>query len=161
MTLDATIGGASSDTYSTLAEYTTYAADMGWTIQSTDPLNEADLRRARMYLDRQYEWIGYRVTSTQLLQWPRTIGGYVENYTVANNIIPQSIKDAQCELAYLIKGGLDPFKTVKGGSLQSTKAGPVSVTYSTSRETPRIVAIDGMVAPYGSKKGSIVNLVRA
>lgn len=149
MTLTTTIGGATSDSYATLAEYDAYAAKMGWSGSIGD---EANLRRATMYLDRQYNWVGHKVAQTQALVWPRYTTILVDGWSVSSETIPQAIKDAQCELAYLISQGATPFATVAGGAVltERVKAGPVEseTTYAGARETPRYVAIEGLVRPY-------------
>jgi len=152
MTLTATIGGASSDTYATIAEYVAYAVSMGWTLADGTAANEVNLRRSRAYLDRAYEWHGIKTDETQALQWPRITSLYVDGYSVSSETIPQRIKDAQCEMAYLIQGGADPFETVTGGAVrrEKVKAGPVEseTEYAGTRELARYMAIEGLVRPY-------------
>lgn len=152
MALDTTVGGASSDSYVTTGQFDTYATAMGWSVTITEPA----LRRARLYLDRAYSWRGERVTSTQALQWPRYISGYVEGYPVASDAIPQAIMDAQCEMAYLIIGGADPFATITGGAVTSERKKvdviETAVTYDAPRDRAAYVAVDSLVAPYVTAK---------
>lgn len=148
MALVTTIGGASADSYGTLAEYQAYGASMGWTMGADDAADEVNLRRGALALDRGYSFKGYPAASTQALEWPRLDVGYVNGYDVASTVIPQDIKNAQFEVAFLIQGGLDPFKTVDG-AVTKAKAGPVEVEYSGGGSAePRIVAIEGLLAPY-------------
>ena len=115
MALTSTIGGALSDTYVTLAEYQAYGGSMGWTLGSGDAADEINLRRAATVLDRKYTFVGYPAESTQALQWPRDNVGYVKGYDVSSTVIPDDIKNAQMEIAYLIQGGLDPFASIEQG----------------------------------------------
>lgn len=158
MAIDATVGGAASDSYVTTAEFDTYAAEMGWSVTVT----EASLRRARMYLDRAYTWLGQRASSTQALQWPRYIGGYVEGYPVASDAIPKAIMDAQCEMAYLILSGTDPFATITGGAVTSERKKvdviETAVTYDAPRDRAAYAAVDALVAPYATGKVGQANL---
>lgn len=147
MALDTTIGGASSDSYATLAEYQAYGAAMGWTLSGDDSTDEQHLRRAALYIDRNYSFPGYQQYQTQALAWPRITSLYVDGWPVDPDIIPQDIKDAQCELAYLIKGGLDPFATLEG-VIKSAGAGPARVEFLGGSGRPRLVAVEGLLGPY-------------
>lgn len=151
MTLTTTIGGATSDSYASLAEYQAYASAMGWTLSGTDAADEVNLRRAAQYLDRKYTFVGIRQYQTQALAWPRIVSVLVEDWPINPDTIPQAIKDAQCEVAYLLQGGLDPFATVTATvGRKRVKAGPVETEteYQGGLSTPRLVAIEGLLAPY-------------
>jgi hypothetical protein len=166
MALDVTVGGASADSYASLAEYEAYAAAMGLTLTGDDTSKEANLRRARLYLDRSYVWAGYRVTDTQALQWPRYVEGLVDGYPIPSDAIPQAIKGAQCEMAYLIQGGADPFAAITTGAVQSESVGVDTIRRSkmfasgTERDRAAYPAVDQLVRPYitakaGQRTGSI------
>ena len=151
MALTTTIGGASSDSYATLAAYQAYGATMGWTMGATDAADEINLRRAAVYLDRNYSFVGIRQYQTQALAWPRLVGGLVNDWPVDPDTIPQAIKDAQMELAYLIQGGLDPFATITGSvGRKKVKAGPVETEteYLGGLAKPRLVAVEGLLGPF-------------
>jgi len=68
MTLDATIGGAASDSYGTLSEFQAYAANVGFSLTSTDAEQEISLRRAAQYLDRQYGFVCDRKVEKQAME---------------------------------------------------------------------------------------------
>lgn len=108
MALDATVGGADADTYATLAEYQARAADFGWSLSGTDATDEVNLRKGALAIER-YSFVGVRASSTQAREFPRS---YVSD--TDSESIPQAIKDAQMEMAYLIQGGADPFATIDG-----------------------------------------------
>jgi len=115
--IDATVGGASSNSYITLAEATTYFGDRlhvdAWTAANDTSRNQA-LLWATKVLNSRVSWKGARASSSQALDWPRA---YVENPDFASIIdpatslpieeliylpadsIPDAIKWAQCELA--------------------------------------------------------------
>ncbi len=162
MTLDTTIGGASSDSYGTLAEYQAYAAIMGWTLSGDDTTDEVNLRRSAMSEDRQYSFIGYRQYQTQAREWPRIYAGYVEGWPIDPDTIPQDIKYAQFELAYLIQGGFDPFATISGSEKgDMIKVGPITISDgSTSATRDRVVAIEGLLGPYLKAGRGQMKLVR-
>lgn len=171
MALTETPKSASADTYATQAEYEAYATAMGLTLTATtDAAKEGNLRRARLYLDRAYVWHGTPTTSTQALAWPRSMSVLVDGYSVDVDTVPQRIKDAQCELAYLIDGGEDPFSTLEGGAVKRKREkvdvleDETEYADGTGRDRSAYRAVDQLVAPYAQHKaggsGSI-GLVRA
>lgn len=159
MALDTTIGGASADSYATLAAYQAYGAARGWTLGATDADDEQDLRRAADYIDRNYTWRGFRQYKTQARAWPRLDIGIVDGWAIDGDTIPQRLKDAQCELAYLIKGGLDPLATIKG-VVKSAGAGPARVEFLGGQGKPRIVAIQGLLRPLVTGGSGQAQMVR-
>tara|TARA_Y100001937_G_scaffold124971_1_gene190755 strand:+ start:13 stop:573 length:561 start_codon:yes stop_codon:yes gene_type:complete len=148
VTIDATAGGASANSYMTLAQADAYVEAMiksadvtKWGTGNTDSRNRA-LTAAAQRLDRE-RFIGARATDTQALQWPRTgvrkPDTYVNTYATGfpfrisedyftDTEIPDQIKRAQIELAVYLHnnvegislGGLEDFKNVKIGSLDVT-----------------------------------------
>lgn len=163
MALDTTIGGALSDSYGTLAAYTTYAAAMGWTLEATDAANEVNLRRSAQGLDRKYSFIGSQQYQTQALAWPRLVNDLVKGWPIAPDTIPADIINAQFELAYLIQGGLDPFATIETSKTRERKkVGPIETdTETVPTGTPRLVAVEGLLRPYVRAGAGQVALVRA
>ena len=156
MALDTTVGGASADSYVTLAEYEAYVVaniDLNFNGHGHDTTHELNLRRAKQWLDRKRNWVGIAQYQTQTGAWPRITDELVDGWPINVDEIPQDIKDAQCELAYQFEqNSVDPFATVSNGATKITKskAGPVETEteYATYRETPRIVAVEGLIAPY-------------
>lgn len=131
MALDATIGGASADTYGTLAEADAYfAARQTGNWDGSDASKEMALRRAATYLDNVYRgaWKGTKATSTQIRAWPRVNVVDVDGYGILGAVIPTELKYAQFEAANLIAGGTDLEGTV-GRATKSETVGPLSVTY--------------------------------
>ena len=159
MALDTTIGGASADSYGTLAAYQAFLTAYGRT-GGTDTADEINLREARRYLDFAYIWRGDKVTSTQALKWPRVITGYVDGFSVSSETIPQPIIDAQFEMAYLTQQGATPYATLENGAVTRKKE-KVDVieedtTYSeASRERAAYPLIDGIVADYVETKRGV------
>ena len=148
VSIDATAGGASANSYITLAEADTFVEAMisssdvsKWTTGNDDSRNRA-LAAAAQRLDRE-RFLGARATDTQALQWPRTgvrkPDTYVNTYATGfpfrisddyftDTEIPDQVKRAQIEMAVYLKnnvdgislGGLEDFKNVKIGSLDVT-----------------------------------------
>ncbi len=148
VSIDATAGGASANSYITLAEADTFVEAMisssdvsKWTTGNDDSRNRA-LAAAAQRLDRE-RFLGARATDTQALQWPRTgvrkPDTYVNTYATGfpfrisddyftDTEIPDQVKRAQIEMAVYLKnnvdgislGGLEDFKNVKIGNLDVT-----------------------------------------
>ena len=76
ITIDATVGGASANSYITLADANSIVEGLiadddvaAWDGSNTDNKNRA-LYTAAIRVDRE-RFLGARVTNTQALQWPR------------------------------------------------------------------------------------------
>jgi hypothetical protein len=147
MPLNATPGAADADSYVTLAEYQAYAAAMGFTLTGDATTQEPQLRRARVAIDTGYTWVGSPATTTQALHFPEEGAD-----------IPQAVKDAQCEMAYLIQGGSNPLATIEGGAVKRTreKVGPLEeeTEYTSALTQPVFVAVDRLLAGLTTGKAS-------
>jgi len=104
MALVTTVGGASSDSYVSLADADTYFAS-GSHLQSAvwaamnDTQQETALRTAARDLDR-LRYFGRKAATTQALEWPRVYRGLWFADT-----IPTAIKQAQMEQALARSAG--------------------------------------------------------
>ena len=152
MALDTTIGGASADSYGTLAAFGLYANNMGWVLTGDDVGKEADLRRATLYLDRNYIWRGWKVTAAAARLWPRTRSELVDDFSVDSETIPQAIIDAQFELAFISNSGTDLFATVDIGAVTESKVKvdviEESFKYSDPRRHPLFTSIEVLIEQY-------------
>jgi len=106
VTLDATVGGANSNSFITVAAANTIAENMlsvtGWTTATTDDKARA-LIMATTDL-QALDWVGTRATETQALAWPRT-GAVINGREVADDIIPREVQQATFDLALSILAG--------------------------------------------------------
>lgn len=154
MALNNTLGSASADSYGDEAGFTAYATSMGWTLLGDADFQEANMRRAAAYLDREYVFVGWRVTNTQEMSWPRysdVLGP--DGFAIPYDEIPGVIIKAQYEVAYLFNQGEDPLAFVAGPSIKKeTKKLDVlekTVEYENGSDTqPRIIAIEGLLRGY-------------
>lgn len=142
MALDATVGGANSDSYvdqSYTDDY--FTGHMKETEWSNATNQEEALRYAAFYLDVMVTWLGDKATSTQALEWPRS---GLSDYE--NDEIPTFLKKAQCELAlFFIEKGI-PTKPL---NLDRFKAGTFELEMTpVSGQIPDIVT--GLISDYGS-----------
>jgi len=167
MTLTTTIGSASTDSYITLLEWQAYwtARGVDLTAHGHDESHEANLRRACDVLNRRYSWKGTRQYQTQAQAWPRLDVGYIDGWSIDADTIPQGIKDAQAELAYIIHEGGDPLATVDGVvSASRSKVGPIEedLTYIGGKGLPKYTAAEKLIGAYLiGGGGNNVRLMRA
>ena len=164
MALDTTIGGATADSYVTLAEYQARAAAFGWVLDASATVNEVNLRKARLSNDMTKAYIGYRVSQSQALEFPRFYDGLVNGYPMPIDAIPQAVKNAQMDMAYLIQGGADPLASIEGViAKESAKAGPVEVSteYVGGKAGVAFVGVDAALRPYLASGAGQRALVRA
>ena len=148
ITIDATVGGASANSYITLADANSIVEGLvadddvvAWDTSNDDNKNRA-LYTAAVRVDRE-RFLGARVTNTQALQWPRQgvrkPDTYINTYSIgfpfristdyfAETEIPEQVKKAQVILAVYLNNnrnglglsGLEDYKNVKLGNLEAT-----------------------------------------
>lgn len=148
MSLDATIGGGASDTYLTLAEWQAYLAARGITPTGDDAAQEVSLRKAAQAMDVSYSFVGYRSTYGQAREWPRSYNGMVDGYYIGTDEIPQRVKDAQSELAYMIHTGSDPLANFTGG-VKREKVDVLEVEYTDGGpQRERYTAVERLLRPF-------------
>lgn len=118
VTIDATVGGTSANSFATLAEFTAY---MEGRLNSDDFDDATDDTKNRALVDATREisgqrFIGYKASTSQALSWPRAWADLppedatwpgAQWYTTTE--IPQRVKDATMELAFqfLVAGTTD------------------------------------------------------
>jgi hypothetical protein len=166
MAIITTVGATTANSYITVAEYETFWTERNVTISHSTAAKESELVKAADYLNRTYNYIGERQYRYQGMEWPRLTGTMlVKDWPIDPDTVPQDIKDAQAEMAYLIHGGATPFSTVSYGAIKRTKSKAGSVEseteYTNYREVPRYVAIEGLLAPYTEFGGAQIKVLRA
>lgn len=130
--IDATVGGASSNSYATQAEVGQYMDDTlnadAWS-DSADEQQRQSMIQATRLLDQLVQWQGWITDVDQALEWPRTGVVDCSGRSVDSDEIPQAVKDAQSELAlHLLQANrmVDPAILAQG--IKSATVGPISVT---------------------------------
>lgn len=152
--IDATVGGVSANSFVSLAEATTYLSGRLntslWDAATTDQQN-----RALVEATRELEvlpWSSRKATNTQALQWPRFFATDPDAATFVqwyfpSTVIPQRVKDAECELALeFLKAGtsdiaaLDPSISVTREKVDvlETDYAPVSQRRKGLARFPRV-----------------------
>ena len=100
------VSGANS--YVTEAELTTYATDRGITITGDTSVL---LIKAMDWLEAQ-EFVGYKYTEDQPLQWPR-FNYIIDGYYKDSDYIPPELKNGLMALAVNIDSGIDPLASTQ------------------------------------------------
>lgn len=150
---------ADAESYASVAEATAYATKLGntaWGAAATDALREAALRRATRYLDGRYHgrWPGYRRTSAQRLDWPRTDAVDSSDWPIPSSgalAVPAALKDACCEAALLELASPGVLAPQAQGSVaaKTVQAGPVSTSTTYAGSAPlraTVTALDDLLA---------------
>lgn len=131
MAIDASVGGAASNSYVTTAETDSYflaRLNTAWAAL-TGAQKEAALISATDYLDATYEaqFKGLRASSTQALAWPRE-GVTVDGVEILPTIIPTRLKHAQMQLA--LKASAGELLADETQTVQREKVDVIEVEYA-------------------------------
>lgn len=171
--IDASVEGASSNAFVTLAEATAFmeARLNGalWTAASVDDTNRAIVEATRELSSRQ--WVGQRTTTTQALAWPRAWALDIDipwggNPYFVSSAIPQRVKDATCELAFqFIKAGTTDVAALDPNIQVIQKVvGPLSTTYAApyqrAQGLDRYPSVMRYIRPMLASSGASVDVVR-
>lgn len=130
--IDATLSGASANSYVTLAEANTYFETVPdsstWTSKTDDQKNRA-LISATRWLDG-LSYYGDRCTTTQALKWPRDTYT-VDGVDLACSLIPSPIKSATFELARSLANDTSAITNSTGtGVYEQVELGDLKVKYN-------------------------------
>ena len=110
------------------AYFTARADPSDWT-GATTAVVEAALIYAAAQLDGLIDWNGAIADNDQVLAWPRSGAEDHEGRDILVTVVPQRIKDAQCEMALLhIQSAVNQAYD-RGGMVAREKVGPVEVEY--------------------------------
>ena len=161
-TLDATVGGASSNSYVTLAEANSYfASHISSSSWDAAQNQEVLLSHSSRLLDHYMDWLGEPMEdeSLQSMGWPRS--GLDE---IFETNIPQRVKNAAFELAnYLAANGT----SVDEGDVTRIRVGPLSIDLQEDGsghllppEITRLLTSLGSVKPLPKNGISTVSLTR-
>lgn len=159
--------GSDSESYASVADADAYHAARGatnWATLTTTEKEQA-LRRSTDHIGQAYRprWKGYRVTTTQALDWPRhDVLREDAGSHYPSDAIPAELRNACALLALKAAGGdlapdIEPLATRE-------KVGPIEVEREPgSRQTVRYQAIDKLLAPLLKDGGSesMIRVVRA
>ena len=127
MAIDSTIGGASSNSFISVADADTYMTSRIYQTDwdsATNDTKERALVTATSHINN-LPWLGTKKTQTQSLEFPRSSMYDRNGYFVTSTAIPGFVENATCELAFsLVKSdrisdtGTEGFSSMKVGPLQ-------------------------------------------
>lgn len=146
-----------ADTYFTARGNTTWAA-------LTTAAKEQALRAATDHMVATFagRWSGYRIGTTQALDWPREYVPVRDAPTLSyydNNVVPTAVARACAE--YAVRASAGALVADVGAQVTQETVGPLSVTYAPgARQQTTYPAVDAMLAPFLRGQGS-VQVVRA
>jgi len=140
--IDATLGGASANSYVTLVDadayFETVPDSTTWTDKTNDQRNRA-LISATRWIDA-LSFYGDRCSETQALKWPRD-NYKVDGIDLACTLIPIGIEVATYELARALANDTDAITGSTGttGLYDQVELGELKVKYKASSMTPGMV----------------------
>lgn len=165
-------GLSTAESYISVADATTYFTNIGnttWAAIATDALREAALRKATDFMLGRYRsrWNGTRKTTTQALDWPRSLvpikdapdlyGGSPSYYDDAS--VPNDVKVACASLA--LRAASADLLADQARTKLSVTVGPISTTYDpVSSQDKKYREIDSRLAPYMSTSSMQAEMVR-
>lgn len=142
-----------------------YGASSDWSGASNE-IKENGIREATRFINMQYSWKGWRVHTTQALQWPRSECYDDEDNIVDYEIVPERIKEACAYLALKVVEGrtlLDDLENAATVKKTKDVIGPLTeeIEYVKGEEAGVNWQIaDKLVLPYIEKKSRLTDLYR-
>ena len=165
-------GLASAESYASVAEADARLAAYGFTAWAgqAQAAKETALRLATDFMVSSYRtcWKGYRVNTTQALDWPRNYverpDGMTSQYGGASYYdsasVPAEIKAACIDLAYKTTQGTELAPDIDPAQ-KRVKVGPIEVEYDTTANQVTIYrAIESKLRPFFNGGGAMAKLVR-
>ena len=149
--VDATVGGADSNSYITVEEADQYFGNAfgksAWGSASGDDKARLVITSSR-YLDQYLDWYGEKSNPEQAMDWPRS-GVYSGSSIVDSSTIPNRVRYAACELAYhLLQNGDLSFGNQ---TIDSVKLGSMNVAFSAGGTDPGLPAnIESLLQSLGT-----------
>jgi hypothetical protein len=163
--LDATVSGASANSYATVAQANTYHLgnlNRATWLTALNTQKEPALIMATRLLNEQIRWDGTKTTSAQRLPHPRTNLYNADGEAITTTVIAPEVIDATCELAWWLLESNRVADTDNAG-LSELKVGPIELVFKDESRTTAIPEVVlQMLQPYGDPLfgGVVVPLVR-
>lgn len=146
MAIDSTVSGASANSYVSSSEADSYFEQNPFGQNWAG--NEANLLYATVLLESLVSWKYEKSTTTQRLRFPVVING------VAQTVIPESIKQAQMEMALYLENN---DSLLVGNSLKSLSIGSIDLDFNENNAGEQSLLpplVEGFISAYGSIKSS-------
>lgn len=134
LTIEDGSGVAGANSYIDVAAARAYAVTRGLTLPAADGDVEALLIKSMDFIEAyRGDFQGLKTAATNSLQWPRT-GVTLDGYPLAEDAIPQVLKDAQAQLAVDAQNA-DLMPTGTGREVVMERVDVVQVQYAESGNT--------------------------
>lgn len=134
LTVVATPGSASANSYCTVAEADSYHEGhlyaTSWTGATAEQKVAAVVMATRV-LDERFAWADFPAATTQALQWPRgSVMDFLYLSFIPSTVVPQKLKEATAELArQLLDADRTADSAVETQGVSSMSAGSVSFSF--------------------------------
>ncbi len=167
-TLDATVGGASANSYASVADADTYFTERlqatGWTGEDTDDKERALIMATRRIDQEQFQ--GAKNSSGQALKWPRVAATDDDGEEYGTSTIATPVLHATYELALrLLNDDDDSVDTFADTGLEEftmARAGPLDVERNRNFRAGQLPAnVRRLLRPVLETSGATVILRRA
>jgi hypothetical protein len=141
---------AGANSFVTSALVSTYCDNRGYTWTEDDDAAARAVIKAGDYLKntRRFVFTGALISATQTMPWPRTGGNFYRGPSIGDTVIPQCLKDAQCELAYrALVSALQP-DLARGGRIKRRKVDVLETEFFEDAPSETLVtAVCGILQP--------------
>lgn len=154
---------ANANSFVTRAQVLAYCDNRGYDFNNNDAgLSDQAIIRAADWLKNtsRIQYRGSLKSATQTMPWPREGASFYRGPDIASDVIPQCVKDAQCELAYRAFAGtnLQP-DLERGGRVKREKLDVLETEYfQDAPSESTIQAVLGMLAPVLLSTSSLLPL---
>ena len=144
---------AGADSYITLVDARTLAANYGLTLNTDDTVAETQLRQAYSWITTYYErrLQGDRISAAQTGALPREYM-YAHRYLIPSNAIPDAFKMAQVKIAAGVEAGIDLNQVKTSADLKSFNVqGVYSEEYQDGQSTvtrAQFASVSDLLYPY-------------
>lgn len=150
-----------ANSYVTVADFKTFAADRSIAIPTPDTALEALLIAAAEHLS-SYDWRGSPVSSEQILSWPRT--GATCFGAAQDVLIPERVKQAQMHTALEINTNGSILANIRPSEYKRTKIDILDIEYNTLAERSSSVSlpvVENLLKPLLIPGAGLLSMVRA
>jgi hypothetical protein len=155
LTLDATVGGVSSNSYLTLLRADELAEQLPHASEwfTNEALDKPQLLvHATRLIDRYGYYYGSKTSPAQALQFPRTgLTYHTELTSVASNVIPNFIEWACIEWAFSLVTSEEATPASYGISSLSTPSFSLSFDSGAASSNDRPSVVDELLKPYARR----------
>lgn len=127
--INTTLSGTSTNSYVTLAEFSTYLSERLWTTSITEDDEERKKSLVSSFRRlNQEKYYGYKTVSTQKGAFPRSGLDELDGID-SNGLIPEDIKEAQMETAIFMLSNDITRKKADIGGIKGLKVGSIALDY--------------------------------